>query len=123
MTPDPAAVRAAIAGVPTIPHEADAPVFREPWEARAFAMAVSLHAAGLFTWKDWAAALAEEIARGDGSGEAYYLHWLATLEKMVAGKGAATEAVLARYRQAWDAAADRTPHGKPIELTPEDFES
>lgn len=121
MTPDPAAARAAIAGVPTIPREADEPVFREPWEARAFAMAVALNQAGLFSWKDWADALAAEIAKGDGRGEAYYLHWLATLEQMVAGRGAASEAVLARYREAWDHAADRTPHGKPIELTAEDF--
>ena len=28
---------------------------------------------------------------------------------------------LHRYRDAWDHAADRTPHGAPIELTPGDF--
>ena len=123
MTPDPAAMRAAIAGVPTIPREADEPVFHEPWEARAFALALALHAGGLFTWKEWAAALAREIAAGEGSGEAYYRHWLATLEKMVSAKGAATEAALARYREAWDHAADRTPHGKPVELTERDFKS
>ena len=101
-------------------------MFREPWEAQAFAMALALHARGLFTWPEWAAALADEIQRaraaGDpDTGETYYHHWLATLERMVAAKGVTDDAALARYREAWDHAADRTPHGAPIELRPEDF--
>ena len=89
-------------------------------------MAVTLHARGLFTWPEWAAALAEEISRAQEAGDAdcgdtYYRHWLATLERLVAEKGVTTPAHLARYRDAWDHAADRTPHGKPIELRPEDF--
>ena len=40
---------------------------------------------------------------------------------IVAAKELTTEATLARYRAAWDHAADRTPHGTPIELKPEDF--
>ena len=112
--------------VPGIPRDSDGPVFREPWEAHAFAMALALHERGLFTWNEWAAALAEEIKRaqtaGDpDTGETYYRHWLATLEKLVAQKGVATTEVLHRYRDAWGHAADRTPHGAPIELTPADF--
>ena len=109
-----------------IPRDADGPVFREPWEAQAFAMAVALHARGLFTWKEWAAALADEIksaqASGDpDTGETYYRHWLATLEKLISAKGVTTTDTLHRYRDAWDHAADRTPHGSPIELRPDDF--
>ncbi|MBR0693172.1 nitrile hydratase accessory protein [Bradyrhizobium lablabi] len=120
------AMRAAIAA-PGIPRDADGPVFREPWEARAFAMALALHEAGVFTWKEWAEALGAEIkraqAKGDpDTGETYYQHWLATLEALVAAKGVTTLDNLQRYRDAWDHAADRTPHGKPIELTPGDFE-
>ena len=101
-------------------------MFREPWEAQAFAMALALHERGLFTWKEWAATLAEEIKRaqaeGDAdTGETYYRHWLATLERLVAAKGVASSQTLGRYRDAWDHAADRTPHGSPIELKPEDF--
>jgi nitrile hydratase accessory protein len=112
--------------VPGIPRDDDGPVFREPWEAQAFAMALALHGKGLFTWNEWAAALADEIARAQRSGdpdagETYYRHWLAALERLVAAKGVASSDTLHRYRDAWDHAADRTPHGAPIELRPEDF--
>ena len=121
-----AALRAAIA-VPGVPRDNDGPVFREPWEAQAFAMALALHQRGVFTWKEWAATLATEIKRAQAAGdpdtgETYYSHWLATLERLVAAKGVATSELLHRYRDAWDHAADRTPHGKPIELTAGDFE-
>lgn len=113
--------------VPGIPQGADGPVFREPWEAQAFAMTLSLYDRGVFTWPEWAAALANEIKRAQGegdpdTGETYYLHWLAALERLVAEKGVASEQMLHRYRDAWDHACDRTPHGQPIELTPADFD-
>jgi nitrile hydratase accessory protein len=116
----------ATGAVPGIPRDNDGPVFREPWEAQAFAMALTLHERGLFTWTEWAATLADEIkraqAKGDpDTGETYYLHWLATLERLVGEKGVASPATLRRYHDAWDHAADRTPHGSPIELRPEDF--
>ena len=120
-----AAVRATEA-VPSIPRDDNGPVFREPWEAHAFAMALTLHARGVFTWKEWDSILAEEIrraqAQGDpDTGETYYRHWLATLERLVANKGVVSAEALHRYRDAWEHAADRTPHGKPIELKSEDF--
>lgn len=123
---DPAAAREATAAVPGIPRDAQGPVFREPWEAQAFAIAVALQQRGLFTWSEWAAALGEEIKRaqraGDpDTGQTYYRHWLATLERLVAEKGVASVDIQARYRGAWDRAAERTPHGTPIELSPDDF--
>ena len=126
MPPDSQAALEATRAVPGIPRDADGPVFREPWEAQAFAIALALHARGLFTWNEWAETLADEIKRAQRSGdpdtgETYYRHWLATLEKLIAAKGIATSATLHRYRDAWDHAADRTPHGAPIELTPQDF--
>ena len=126
MTIDPAAARRAREAVPGIPCDAEGPVFREPWEAQAFAMALALHEKGVFTWPQWAATLGEEIRRaqaaGDSdTGETYYRHWLAALEHLVAEKGVATRETLTRYHDAWDRAADRTPHGQPIELRPDDF--
>ena len=112
--------------VPGVPCDAEGPVFREPWEAQAFAMALALHGRGLFTWPEWAATLGEEIKRAQAAGDpdtgtTYYRHWLAALERLVAEKGVADRATLRRYHDAWDHAADRTPHGAPIELKPEDF--
>jgi len=126
MTIDQHAAMQATASVPGIPRDDEGPVFREPWEARAFAMALALHARGLFTWTEWADALAQQIklAQADGdadTGETYYRHWLATLEKLVTAKDIAAANELRRYRDAWDHAADRTPHGQPIELAAEDF--
>jgi nitrile hydratase accessory protein len=123
---DPAAARRAADAVPSIPRDADGPVFREPWEAQAFAMALALHERGIFTWQEWAATLGEEIKRAQAlgdpdTGETYYRHWLNTLERLVAAKGVTDRVTLARYRDAWDHAADRTPHGTPIELKAEDF--
>ena len=120
------AARDATGAVPGIPRDAEGPVFREPWEAQAFAMALALHERGVFTWPEWAAALAAEIKRAQAAGdpdtgETYYRHWLATLEGLISAKGVATSETLHRYRDAWDHAADRTPHGSPIELRPEDF--
>jgi nitrile hydratase accessory protein len=124
---DPAAARRATEAVPGIPFDAEGPVFREPWEAQAFAMALALHERGLFTWPEWAATLGEEIKRAQAAGdpdtgETYYRHWLNTLERLVASKGVTDSAMLARYRDAWERAAERTPHGTPIELKVEDFE-
>jgi nitrile hydratase accessory protein len=123
---DRAAARRATAEVATIPRDNGEPVFREPWEAQAFAMALALHERGLFTWTEWAATIAEEIKRAQAAGdpdtgETYYRHWLNALERLVAEKGVTDRKTLARYREAWNHAADRTPHGKPIELTPDDF--
>jgi nitrile hydratase accessory protein len=126
MALDPQAAKEATRALPGIPADADGPVFREPWEAQAFAMALALHGRGLFSWSEWAAMLADEIRRAQAagdpdSGETYYRHWLATLERLVAAKGLASTEMLDRYRHAWDHAADRTPHGSPIVLQPEDF--
>jgi nitrile hydratase accessory protein len=119
-------VEEAIATVPGIPRGPEGPVFREPWEAQAFAMAVVLHERGLFDWGEWTAVLGDEIkraqAKGDpDTGETYYRHWLAALERIVAEKGVTNAAALAHYRAAWDRAAARTAHGAPIVLQPEDF--
>ena len=103
------------------------PVFREPWEAEAFALAQSLKERGLFSATEWAQTLGAEIknaqAAGDpDTGETYYRHWLAALERLVAAKGLADARTLHRHREAWRRACARTPHGAPIVLQPGDFD-
>ena len=115
-----------LAALPGLPRDTDGPVFREPWEAHAFAITLALHERGVYTWPEWAAALAAQIesaqARGDADlGDTYYRHWLAALEALVAAKGTGSAEELERYRVAWGRAADRTPHGRSIVLNDEDL--
>ncbi len=110
-----------------IARDGEGAVFREPWEAQSFAMALALYRAGLFQWHEWAAMLAEEIARAQAAGDpdtgrTYYRHWQAALERMIVERGLSDAQTIERYRGAWTHAARRTPHGVPIELMPEDFQ-
>jgi nitrile hydratase accessory protein len=89
---DTASAACATQAVPSIPRDENGPVFRQPWEARAFALALSLNEVGLFTWTEWADVLGQEIKVAQASGDpdtgvTYYRHWLAALERIVAAKG------------------------------------
>ncbi|MSO19346.1 MAG: nitrile hydratase accessory protein [Acidobacteria bacterium] len=110
-----------IAALPPLPRDEGGPVFAEPWQAQAFAMAVKLSEQGHFTWKEWAAALADELkAAADAGhpddGSRYYEYWLAALERLVKEKSLTTESALLERKEAWADAYRHTPHGKPVEL-------
>lgn len=112
--------------LPGLPRDEQGQVFAEPWQAQAFGMVLALHERGLFSWEEWAQALSGQIhsaqAAGDPDlGDTYYQHWLSALESLVSRKGLSSVQELQRYQQAWDQAADRTPHGQPIELRDDDF--
>ena len=116
-----------LSGLLKFPRDENGPVFAAPWQAQAFAMTLSLYERGVFTWVEWADALATRIRHAQSQGDAdlgdtYYLHWLAALEDLVARKGVTSGPELARYQHAWEHAAERTPHGVPIELQPRDFD-
>ena len=107
--------------LPRLPRDEGGPVFAEPWQAQAFALAVTLSDQGHFTWREWAGELAATLKtaadRGEpDDGSRYYEHWLATLERMVMTKGLADHGMLAARKDAWAAAYRNTPHGTPIEL-------
>jgi nitrile hydratase accessory protein len=109
--------------MPRLPRDEDGPVFAEPWQAQAFALAVKLSEQGHFTWTEWAAALADEVKaaadRGEpDDGSRYYEYWLAALERLVEAKGLVGPAALLERKEAWADAYRHTPHGKPIELRP-----
>src|SRR5262245_325732 len=107
--------------LPNLPRDEGGPVFAEPWQAQAFALAVKLSEAGYFSWKEWAATLADQLKaaadRGDADdGSRYYEHWLAALERLVTAKGLTDPAALLERKEAWADAYRHTPHGKPVEL-------
>jgi nitrile hydratase accessory protein len=104
--------------LPGLPRDAEGPVFGEPWQAQAFALAVQLHERGAFTWSEWAQALSEQLkaAGPQDDGSRYYEHWLAALERLVTAKQLAAATDLQDRKDAWVAAYLRTPHGKPVTL-------
>ena len=107
--------------LPAIPIDDEGPVFREPWEAQAFAMTIELHQKGLFSWTEWASYLHAEIDKAQQSGDpdlgdTYYHHWLTALENICADKEITSASALTERKNAWDRAARATPHGEPIEL-------
>lgn len=108
--------------LPGLPRDGDSPVFTAPWQAQAFALALALHERGVFSWGEWAAALGAAIRRAQEAGDpdlgdTYYQHWMDALESLVLAKGLASRDGLHALEHAWEAAAARTPHGRPIELT------
>ncbi|HEX5230361.1 MAG TPA: nitrile hydratase accessory protein [Bryobacteraceae bacterium] len=117
--PDPTADHLTV--LPALPRDEGGPVFSEPWQAQAFALAVKLSEAGVFTWKEWAAALAAELKtaaeRGEpDDGSHYYHHWQAALERLVLQKQLLDQPALLRRKNDWADAYRHTPHGKPVQL-------
>ncbi len=79
-------------------------MFKAPWEAQAFALAVKLQQQGLFSWQEWAAQMHDSIeaARAGGDpdlGNTYYEHWVAALEALVRAKGLATDQSLSQHKE------------------------
>jgi nitrile hydratase accessory protein len=118
-SPDPLAGN--VVALPHLPRDDGGPVFAEPWQAIAFALAVRLSAEGHFTWQEWAATLAGELKRAAESGalhdgSRYYHHWLAALERLVVAKGLSDPTALLARKEAWAHAYRNTPHGMPVDL-------
>jgi len=107
--------------LPALPRDDDGPVFNQPWEARAFALAVRLSEAGCFTWPEWVEIFSREIKaaqeRGDPDlGDTYYQHWLNALERICTAKDLVGSEDMRRRKDAWRRAYLNTPHGRPIDL-------
>jgi nitrile hydratase accessory protein len=110
-----------LASLPSLPRDEGGPVFAEPWQAQAFAMAVRLCEQGHFTWSEWAATLADELKSAADRGEPddgshYYEHWLAALERLVTAKTLLMAGEMLDRKEAWADAYRHTPHGKPVTL-------
>lgn len=106
-----------VLALPRLPTDAGGPVFAEPWQAQAFALTLTLHEGGAFSWTEWAAALSVELANDPADdGSRYYEHWVAALEGLVAGNSLAAPAELTARKAAWRDAYLHTPHGRPVML-------
>lgn len=106
-----------LAALPRLPRDADGPVFAEPWQAQAFALALNLHAKGAFSWPEWAAALSAQLAEDPtDDGSRYYDHWVSALEGLVTVRAMASSVELSARKAAWDHAYRTTPHGQPVSL-------
>ena len=122
--PDSLIESAKLAILPRLPSDEAGQVFAEPWQATAFALAVRLSEQGHFTWKEWAAVLADELKadaeRGEpDDGSRYYDCWLAALEGLVVAKRLFDVSALLARKEAWADAYRRTPHGMPVTLEKE----
>jgi nitrile hydratase accessory protein len=116
-----------LAALPPLPRDDGGPVFAEPWQAQAFALAVKLSEQGYFSWTEWAEALGAELKaaaeRGEpDDGSRYYEHWLAALERLVVEKGLTDQDAMRERKEAWTEAYLHTPHGKPVELSGSDHD-
>jgi len=116
-------VSADLAALPALPRDDLGPVFAEPWQAQAFALAVRMSAEGAFTWPEWAATLAQVLQEAKDrsepdDGSHYYEHWLGALERLATAKGFVAPTELQARKHAWEAAYLATPHGQPVELGP-----
>ncbi|HEY2664083.1 MAG TPA: nitrile hydratase accessory protein [Candidatus Binataceae bacterium] len=75
-------------GPAAIPRRNGEPVFNEPWESRAFGMAVGLCERGLFEWDEFRDHLITEISSADARQEesTYYERFLRALEHLMIEK-------------------------------------
>lgn len=105
---------------------ADSP-FEQPWELRAFAMAVAAYHDGHYEWVEFQLSLIESIQRWEsGTGEqpwSYYEHWLNALENVLAASGALSDSVALdeRTRAVLDTprnANHHEAHREPVAISP-----
>lgn len=92
------------------------PAFSEPWQARAFALAILASRQGCFSWSEWTRALSRELQSAADAD--YFKAWLCALQCLLVGKGAVGHDELGERTHAWEEAYRRTPHGAPVSLTP-----
>ncbi|WP_420548402.1 nitrile hydratase accessory protein [Curvivirga sp.] len=107
--------------MPLLPKDEEGPVFAEPWQAQAFAMAVKLCEDGYFTWQEWVEEFSQQIKKAQAAGDpdlgdTYYLHWINCLEEMVASKNMVSLGDMQSRKEQWRQAYLDTPHGEPVSL-------
>ena len=99
-----------------------APLFDEPWQAQALAMADVLVRSGTITAQDWANTLGAQLrirmtaAPASDDANAYYGAVLAALQDLLYRSRTVEPDQVARLQRQWELAYLNTPHGSPVEL-------
>jgi nitrile hydratase accessory protein len=86
--PDLSAQVDALTGDAALPRSNGEIVFDQPWEARAFSLAVALCEAGRYEWNGFRDRLIDAVGEaGPDDGSGYYAAWMAALESVVVDRG------------------------------------
>jgi len=123
-----------------LPDRGDAPSsdllgkFQSPWHAELFALTLSLHKAGQFSWPEWTQYLGKALkeenvpefefankdankdASDDAGDDGYYHAWLTALCALLCDKQITSNHEIAKMKHRWAEAYSRTPHGQPVSL-------
>ncbi|PXW25771.1 UNVERIFIED_CONTAM: nitrile hydratase accessory protein [Williamsia faeni] len=101
--------------------------FDEPWELRAFALAVAAYHEGHYEWSEFQLSLTESIRRwerGDRTERwSYYQHWLNALETVLSANGALSDSIVLDERTREVLATPRNAnhheaHREPVAISP-----
>ena len=97
------------------------PVFDEPWQAQALAIADSLVQSGLFSAQDWSSALGQALSEAEANNETdnhetYYRCVVSALEALIATNSDIDDFAMIQKRKDWESAYLATPHGQPVGL-------
>ncbi len=104
----------------------DERLLNEPWELRAFAMAVAAYHDGKYEWSEFQLSLIQAIKQWEegSAGEpwSYYEHWVTALETVLAENGVLSDAALdERTREVLATprnANHHEAHREPVAISP-----
>lgn len=107
--------------IPPLLKDNGEPVFRDSWEAEAFAIVNLLIKQGFLTCSEWVEIFSQEIkaaqAQGDPDrGDTYFSHWCSALERISVERGLTDWPTYQRQLELWHQAVLNTPHGVPLAL-------
>ena len=83
-------------GGEALPRKNGELVFEEPWEGRAFGLAVAMNEGGIYDWADFRNRLVEETVADEKHGEqtGYYQRWVRALERLAVDRELVTSSEL-----------------------------
>jgi nitrile hydratase accessory protein len=93
-------------------------VFKEPWEAKAFAIVVTLSRNGCFAWPEWVDCFSRHVAEATkveaagGRAKTYYEQWADAAEELLVSKGVTSYEQL--FARRFGAIAPSDSHGRKL---------